>query len=47
MARLIVSIGSISAQRDRDKRAGTGAQAGLEGITGKKAVDSDAMNVKN
>jgi hypothetical protein len=30
-----------------DKNDYRGVLAGLEGITGKKAVDSDAMNVKN
>jgi hypothetical protein len=30
-----------------DKSEYRGVLAGLEGITGKKAVDSDAMNVKN
>ena len=30
-----------------DKNDYRGLLAGLEGITGKKAVDSDAMNVKN
>jgi hypothetical protein len=30
-----------------DKNEYRGVLAGLEGITGKKAVDSDAMNVKN
>ena len=30
-----------------DKNDYRGLLAGLEGITGKKAVDSDSMNVKN
>jgi hypothetical protein len=30
-----------------DKNEYRGVLAGLEGITGKKAIDSDAMNVKN
>jgi hypothetical protein len=30
-----------------DKNDYRGQLAGLEGITGKKAVDSDTMNVKN
>jgi len=30
-----------------DKSDYRGLLAGLEGITGKKAVDTDAMNVKN
>jgi hypothetical protein len=30
-----------------DKNEYRGILAGLEGITGKKAVDSDAMSVKN
>ena len=30
-----------------DKNEYRGVLAGLEGVTGKKAVDSDAMNVKN
>ena len=30
-----------------DKNDYRGLLAGLEGITGKKAVDSDALNVKN
>jgi hypothetical protein len=30
-----------------DKRDDRGVLAGLEGITGKKAINSDAMNVKN
>jgi hypothetical protein len=30
-----------------DKSEYRGVLAGLEGITGKKAVDSDAMTVKN
>jgi len=30
-----------------DKNDYRGVLAGLEGVTGKKATDSDAMNVKN
>jgi hypothetical protein len=30
-----------------DKNEYRGILAGLEGVTGKKAVDSDTMNVKN
>jgi len=30
-----------------DKNDYCGILAGLEGVTGKKAVDSDTMNVKN
>jgi hypothetical protein len=30
-----------------DKNDYCGILAGLEGVTGKKAVDSEAMNVKN
>jgi len=37
--------GGIAFQADKSEYRGV--LAGLEGITGKKAVDSDAMNVKN
>jgi hypothetical protein len=37
--------GGIAFQADKNEYRGI--IAGLEGITGKKAVNSDAMNVKN
>jgi uncharacterized protein YidB (DUF937 family) len=37
--------GGIAFQADKSDYRGL--LAGLEGITGKKAVDSDALNVKN
>src|ERR1700684_2274430 len=37
--------GGVACQADKNEYRGI--LAGLEGITGKKAVDSDAMNVKN
>lgn len=37
--------GGIAFQSDKSNYRGL--LAGLEGITGKKVVDSDAMNVKN
>jgi hypothetical protein len=39
------SKGGVAFQADKSEYRGI--LAGLEGVTGKKAVDTDAMNVKN
>ena len=42
---MVIKKGGLAMQCDKNEYRGV--LAGLEGISGKKAVDSDAMRVKN